>query len=133
MMYSKTCLKQPLKKNTKSWFSIPIIGQCLTFIKLSFVIKTFVLSIFKWPLKTGFTVHVEANFSKFVLMLCPSFSQQFFSQVGTFPGLNQSLAEDEISCLRTLCSASSETRTSILSDPEPITLTLSHRASYFSR
>ena len=25
----------------------------LTFIKLSFVIKTFVLSIFKWPLKTG--------------------------------------------------------------------------------
>ena len=28
----------------------------LTFIKLSFVIKIFVLSIFKWPLKTGFTV-----------------------------------------------------------------------------
>ena len=29
----------------------------LTFIKLSFVIKTFVLSIFKWPLKTGYTVY----------------------------------------------------------------------------
>ena len=27
-----------------------------TFIKLSFVIKTLVLSIFEWPLKTGFTV-----------------------------------------------------------------------------
>ena len=27
----------------------------LTFIKLTFVFKTFVLSIFEWPLKTGFT------------------------------------------------------------------------------
>ena len=27
-----------------------------TFIKLPFVIKIFVLSIFDWPLKTGFTV-----------------------------------------------------------------------------
>ena len=27
-----------------------------TFIKLPFVIKIFVLSIFKWPLMTGFTV-----------------------------------------------------------------------------
>ena len=27
-----------------------------TFIKLSFVNKFFVLSIFEWPLKTGFTV-----------------------------------------------------------------------------
>ena len=30
----------------------------LTFIKLPFVIKIFVLSIFEWPLKTGFTVYV---------------------------------------------------------------------------
>ena len=29
-----------------------------TFIKLPFVIKTFVLSIFEWPFYTGFTVHV---------------------------------------------------------------------------
>ena len=29
----------------------------LTFIKLPFVFKTFVLSIFEWPLKTGFTVN----------------------------------------------------------------------------
>ena len=28
-----------------------------TFIKLSFIIKIFVLSIFEWPLKTGFTVY----------------------------------------------------------------------------
>ena len=27
-----------------------------TFINLQFVFKTFVLSIFEWPLKTGFTV-----------------------------------------------------------------------------
>ena len=27
-----------------------------TFIKLSFVMKIFVLSLFEWPLKTGFTV-----------------------------------------------------------------------------
>ena len=38
-----------------------------TFIKLSFVIKIFVLSIFEWPLKTGFTVfclkvHVQEVF-----------------------------------------------------------------------
>ena len=31
----------------------------LTFIKLPFVINTFVLSIFEWPLKTGFTVWLE--------------------------------------------------------------------------
>ena len=30
----------------------------LTFIKLPFVIKAFVISIFEWPLKTGFTVTV---------------------------------------------------------------------------
>ena len=30
-----------------------------TFIKLPFVTKFFVLSIFEWPSKTGFTVFVE--------------------------------------------------------------------------
>ena len=29
----------------------------LTFIKLPFVLKTFDLSIFEWPLKTGYTVY----------------------------------------------------------------------------
>ena len=33
----------------------------LTFIKLPFVIQIFVLSIFEWPLKTGFTVFVSAE------------------------------------------------------------------------
>ena len=30
-----------------------------TFIKLPFVIKTFVLSIFEWPFYTGFTLLIE--------------------------------------------------------------------------
>ena len=33
----------------------------LTFIKLPFVIKIFVLSIFEWPLKTGFTDTLDEN------------------------------------------------------------------------
>ena len=61
-MYSKTCLKQPLKRKTKNWVSRPIVTKCRsqvlqnallehstilsTFIKLPFVFKTFVLSIF---------------------------------------------------------------------------------------
>ena len=39
-------------------------------------------------------------------------SHQFFGRVGTFPGLNQHLAEDEVSCSRKQCSASSEAQTS---------------------
>ena len=62
-------------KKTTNWFSRPIIAQCRsevlqnaprehsailsTFIKLPLVFKTFVLSIFVWLLKTGFTVHVQ--------------------------------------------------------------------------
>ena len=71
-IYSKTCLKGPLKKNTKIGFQyhlslnagqkycrmLPLEHSAIlsTFIKLPFSIKTFVLSIFKWLLKTGFTV-----------------------------------------------------------------------------
>ena len=33
----------------------------LTFIKLPFVIKIFVLSIFEWPFYTGFTVFINEN------------------------------------------------------------------------
>ena len=36
----------------------------LTFIKLPFVIKNFVLSFFEWPLKTGFTVQSNLINSK---------------------------------------------------------------------
>ena len=65
--YSQTCLKRPLKKKT-IFFLIPIIAKCrpkvlqnaprehsailLTFIKLPFVSKIFVLSISEWLLKT---------------------------------------------------------------------------------
>ena len=71
-MYNKTCLKRPLKKKTKNGFqdqlSLNAGQKCcrmlqgeqsaklLTCIKLPFVIKIFVLSIFQWSLKTGFTV-----------------------------------------------------------------------------
>ena len=67
--YSKTCFKQPLKNNTQKLVFDTITlnaGQkycrmlqrehsaiLSTFIKLLFSIKAFVLSIFKWPLKTG--------------------------------------------------------------------------------
>ena len=33
----------------------------LTFIKLPFVIKTFVFSIFKWPFYTGSTVYINST------------------------------------------------------------------------
>ena len=70
--YSKTCLKWPLSKRLKIGFQNQLslnAGQkycrmlqrehsalLSTFIKLLFDIKIFVLSIFEWPLKTGFTV-----------------------------------------------------------------------------
>ena len=37
----------------------------LTFIKLPFVNKIFVISIFEWPVYTGFTVRFETNFMYF--------------------------------------------------------------------
>ena len=71
-IYSKACLKRPLKMKTKISFQDRLslnAGQkylqnaprehsaiFLTFIKLPFVYKTFILSIFEWSLKTGFTV-----------------------------------------------------------------------------
>ena len=71
-LYSKTCLKRPLSKRPKIGFQDQLwlnAGQkycrmlqgehsaiLSTFIKLPFVIKDFVLSIFVWSLKTGFTV-----------------------------------------------------------------------------
>ena len=71
-VYSKPCLKRSLKKKTKIDFqgrlSLKAGQKCSrllqgeqsailsTFIKLPFVINIFVLSIFQWPFKTGFTV-----------------------------------------------------------------------------
>ena len=64
--YSETCVKEPLSKRPKIGFQDQLslnAGQkycrmsqgehsaiLLTFIKLPFVIKLFVLSIFEWPL-----------------------------------------------------------------------------------
>ena len=75
LKYSKTCSKRPLKKKTINWFSSWLMLNAsqkycrmvqrepyailLTFIKLSFVFKTYVLFIFEWPLKTGFTVYLH--------------------------------------------------------------------------
>ena len=71
-IYSKTSVKWPLSKRPKIGFQdrlslnagqkycrmLPLEHSAilLTFIKLSFVIKTFVLSIFEWPFYTDFTV-----------------------------------------------------------------------------
>ena len=72
MMYSKTCVKRPLSNDqklvSKTYYRL-IQGQkycrilqgeqsaiLLTLIKLPFVIKIFVLSIFEWPFYPGFTV-----------------------------------------------------------------------------
>ena len=72
--YSKTCLKGPLKHTPKIGLQYQLLlngGQkycrmlqgehstiLSTFIKLLFVLKTFVLSIFVWLFKTGLTVLV---------------------------------------------------------------------------
>ena len=71
-MYSKTCLKQPLKNrlnkdhNDKWWLNegrkycrmLPLEHSAilLTCIKLESVMKANFGLLFKWPLKTGFTV-----------------------------------------------------------------------------
>ena len=78
LLYSKTCVKRPLSKRQKRGFQEQLLlsaGQkyCrmlqgehsaipLTVIKLPFVIKIFVLSIFEWPFYTGFTV--QSNLPK---------------------------------------------------------------------
>ena len=63
--YSKTCVKQPLSKRPKNGFQDQLsLNACQkycrmllsTCIKLPFVIKIFVLSIFEWTSYTGFTV-----------------------------------------------------------------------------
>ena len=67
MKYSKTCLKRPLKnfqyrlslnagKKYCRLLQAEHSAKLSPFIKLPLSIKTFVLSIFKRPLKTGFTV-----------------------------------------------------------------------------
>ena len=91
IVYSKTCVKQPLKNRPQIGFqcqlslnaskkycrmiqgehsAIPLTftlehsAILLTFIKLPFVIKIFVLSIFEWPFYAGFTGHVHVLYCK---------------------------------------------------------------------
>ena len=75
-LYSKTCFKRSLKRRPQNMFSRQIIAKCRskvlqnappehsailsTCTKLSSVFKTFVLSIFVWLLKIGFTVFGSA-------------------------------------------------------------------------
>ena len=74
IIYCKTSVKLPLSKRPKIDFQDQFLlnaGQkycrmlhssiLLAFIKLPFVIKTFVLSIFEWPFYTGFTVVSSAD------------------------------------------------------------------------
>ena len=72
MNYIKTCVKWPLSERQKIGFQDQLslnAGQkycrvlqvehsaiLSTFIKLPFVIKIFILTIFEWPFCTGFTV-----------------------------------------------------------------------------
>ena len=51
--YSKTCLKRPLKRNPQNMEHSAFLS---TFTKPPSVFKTLVVSIFKWRLKTGFTL-----------------------------------------------------------------------------
>ena len=85
--YSKIYLTRPLKKKAKIGFQdrlsinagqkycIMLQGKhsaiLLAFIKLPFAIKAFVLSIFEWPLKTGFTVQCIVFYRK-MTKLCYS-------------------------------------------------------------
>ena len=75
--YSKTCVKRPVSKRPKIGFQDQLLlntGQkycrmlqgehsaiLLTFVKLSYVIKIFALSIFEWPFYTNFTVYLGSN------------------------------------------------------------------------
>ena len=77
LSYSKTCVKRPLSKRPKIGFEdqlslnagqkycrmLPLEHSALlsTFIKLSFVIKIFVLSIFEWLFYTSFTVYASSR------------------------------------------------------------------------
>ena len=72
MCYSKTCLKRPLKKRPRIGFQDRLslnagekycrmlqgehFAILSTFIKLPFVIKIFVLSIFELPIKVCFSI-----------------------------------------------------------------------------
>ena len=63
----------------------------LTFVKLPFVFKTFVLSIFEWPLKKGFTVyqnmHTQLSSDAHYLFICAFISILCINTVEVFASL----------------------------------------------
>ena len=97
----KTCVKQPLSKRPKIGFQDQLLlnaGQkycrmlqgehsaiLSTFIKLPFVIETFVLSIFEWPFYTGFTVPLSQAVSKHCKPFMPNgLSHQLDESISNF-------------------------------------------------
>ena len=61
-VYSITCLERPLKRDQSIGFQdLYSLRGCqkvlFTYIKIPNGFQSFVLSIFEWSLKTGFTVH----------------------------------------------------------------------------
>ena len=84
-IYSKTCLKWPLKKDQNLFFKtdcrlmqVKRIAECSlssTCIKLPYVFETFILSIFEWPLKTGFVMGLSAVC---VIVVFPDHTHYFF-------------------------------------------------------
>ena len=107
-MCSKTFVKRPLSKRPKIGFQDQLLlnaGQkycrmpqgggafaiLSTFMKLPFVIKIIVLSIFEWPFYTGFTLlyNMETNhFCKFdPLFLTISQISHNYNAVPVFSGL----------------------------------------------
>ena len=75
-MYSKTYSKRLLKKDRQLVFKtdyrlmqVKCIAESAkrsTFIKLPFVIKIIVWSIFEWPLKTGFAIYKSKQNSQVI-------------------------------------------------------------------
>ena len=61
----------------------------LTFIKLPFSIKTFVLSIFTWPLKTGFTVFIYSDFQMFMNPMFQEVQNQIAQQEEILDRINE--------------------------------------------
>ena len=97
---SKTCVKLPLTKSPKIDFQnqLPLnSGQkymycrrlrgehsaiLSTFIRLPFVIKIFVFSIFEWPFYTGFTVYQLDNSTASNILI--SLQKSFLSKPTSF-------------------------------------------------
>ena len=88
--YNKTCVKRPFSKGPKIgfqdqlllnagqkycrmllWEHSAILSTYIIVLKLPFVIKTFVLSVFEWPFYTGFTREAAGWSLTGGTVLCP--------------------------------------------------------------